>query len=371
MPLAPAPELACPRCSGHLEPGPGSARCSQHGEVARLDPHGVWVFDASDTYWGEVDRGLMQRVLATARAHTWRAALETELRPVHPGLMNYVHHPARADWHVLLPLDREHTVALDVGAGWGANSFGIAPHVRRVFAAEKVAERVEWIALRAAQDGISSVIPVRADLQSLPFAPGSLDVVVVNGVLEWAGLADPNAPGGRPANPRLLQERFLRQLATLLRPGGWLYVGIENRFGHMFLRGAPDHQGLRYTSLMPKPMARAYTWLRAVASPRTHHVERDYRTWIYSFTGYPALLERCGFTDVQRYAAVPGYNVPAVLVPLATRGPMRYLTQRVRPAAGPRAHLRRRMSQVLADTGLEAWLTSCYALTARRPGRDS
>ena len=370
MSQTPAPELACPQCSGPLERGP-NARCAQHGAVARVDTNGVWVFDESDAYWGEVDRDLMQRVLASARAHTWRGALETELRPVHPGLMNYVHHPARADWHVLLPLDRERTVALDVGAGWGANSFGIAPHVKRVYAAEKIAERVEWIALRAAQDAVPSVIPVRAELQTLPFAPGSLDVVAVNGVLEWAGLVDPNPHGGRPASPRVLQERFLRQLASLLRPGGWLYVGIENRFGRMFLLGTPDHQGLRYTSLLPKPMARAYTWLRASASPRTHHVERDYRTWVYSFSGYPALLEQCGFTDVQRYAAVPGYNVPTVLVPLATRGPMRYLSERVRPAAGPHAQLRRRAARILAATGLEAWLTSCYALTARRPERDS
>jgi SAM-dependent methyltransferase len=371
MPQTPPSELACPRCSGPLRHGPDGARCAKHGVVAHLDPHGVWVFDESDAYWGEVDRGLMRRVLESARRHTWRAALETELRPVHPDLMNYVHHPARADWQVLLPLDRERTVVLDVGAGWGANSFGIAPHVQRVYAAEKVAERAAWIALRAAQDAVTSVIPVRAELQALPFAPGSLDVVVVNGVLEWAGLVDPNPHGGSAASPRVLQERFLRQLASLLRPGGWMYVGIENRFGHMFLRGTPDHQGLRYTSLMPKPVARAYTWLRAAASPRTHHVERDYRTWIYSFAGYSALLEQCGFADVQRYAAVPGYNVPTLLVPLATRGPMRYLTDRVRPAPGPRAQLRRRAARILADTGLEAWLTSCYAITARRPERAS
>ena len=64
-------------------------------------------------------------------------------------------------------------------------------------------------------------------------------------------------PGRPRRSPRVLQERFLGQLAACLKPGGALYVGIENRFGRMFWRGTPDHQGLRYTSLMPKPAARA------------------------------------------------------------------------------------------------------------------
>jgi hypothetical protein len=136
----------------------------------------------------------------------------------------------------------------------------------------------------------------------------------------------------------------------------------------MFWLGAPDHQGLRFTSLMPRPAARAYTALRAIASPRTHDVERDYRTWIYSLAGYRRLLEKCGFADVRAYAAIPGYNRPSVLVPLdGSVGPMRWFRNHARPRRGAGPWGRRAVARTLAASGLEAWITNEYALVARRP----
>jgi SAM-dependent methyltransferase len=359
---------ACPRCGGVLIWTASSATCTRCGAGGSLRSDGVYEFDASDVYWGEIDRELMRTINGTARERGWRQALESHLRPAHPDLVDYVDDASRADWRVLLPLDRARTVVLDVGAGWGANSFGVAADVACVVAVEKIGERIDWIAARAREDGVENLIPVRAELQWLPFAPGSFDVVVANGVLEWAGLADPEPQGGRSASPRVLQEQFLRRLEALLRPGGWLYVGIENRFGRMFLMGAPDHQGLRFTSLMPKPVASAYTAFRAIASPRTPDIQRDYRTWIYSLSGYRRLLENCGFADVRAYAAIPGYNRPSTLVPLdGSVGPMRWFRNHARPRPGVRPSARRAVARALAATGLEAWTTNEYALVARRP----
>jgi len=361
-------ELACPRCHAALTPSAAGFACGFHGPVGTRSAAGVWDFDApTDAYWGEVTQDLMQRINRTARRDGWQTAIETLLRPAHPDLVPYVQHPARGDWSILLPLDRNRTVAVDVGAGWGANSFALAPQVARVYAVEKIPERIEFIGIRAAAEGSDVLVPVRADLQALPFAPGSIDVFAVNGVLEWAGLVDPDGKGASRADPRALQERFLRQLWTLLRPGGWLYVGIENRFGRMFLTGAPDHQGLRWTSLMPKPMARAYTWLRAASSPRTHRVERSYRTYIYSFEGYRQLLAGCGFADIERYAVLPGYNVPTQIVSLESPGPLRWLATHHRSPNRWRGWARRTWRSGLATSGIETRISSCYALIARRP----
>lgn len=365
-------ELACPRCHAALAPAVDGFGCAVHGTVGSRSSDGVWDFDApTDAYWGEVSRDLMRRINGATRRDGWQTAVETLLGPAHPDLVPYVQHPARGDWSILLPLDRSRTVAVDVGAGWGANSFALAPQVARVYAVEKIPERVEFIGLRAAQENAAMLVPVRADLHALPFAPGSIDVFAVNGVLEWAGLVDPDAAGGRRAGPRVLQERFLRQLWTLLRPGGWLYVGIENRFGRMFLTGAPDHQGLRWTSLMPKPLARAYTWTRGATSPRTHRVERSYRTYIYSFAGYRQLLAGCGFGDIQRYAVLPGYNVPTQIVSLESPGPLRWLATRGRSMHRWRGLARRTWRAGLAVSGVETRISSCYALVARRPPEAS
>lgn len=366
--LSTAPEIACPRCRAPLAAAPEGLRCGEHGRVGHVDDDGIWAFDDSDDYWGEVPRERMRAVNEAARRGGWRQALHEHVAPHSPELARYTESTVRADWFTLLPLAREETVSLDVGAGWGANSFGLAPHVRRHYAVEKIPERIEFLALRAQQDAVANLVPVRADLHALPFAACSLDVVAVNGVLEWAGLVDPEADVHRePREPRLLQEAFLHQLHDLLRPGGWLYVGIENRFGRMFWRGAVDHQGLRYTSLMPRPLARAYTRLRRARSPRTESIDRDYRAWTYSLHGYLQLFAQCGFDAVQTFAVEPGYNVPTRIVPLASRGPMRYVMSRGRSPHRVRGTARRWLRDALAASGLERHVASCYAFVCRRP----
>lgn len=367
-----AAEVACPLCRSRLEEDGVELRCADHGVRGRWSHDGILEFDHSDAYWGEVTREEMRAINAAVRRHGWRTALQENLAPSHPDLIDYVAHESRGDWQVLLPLDRERTVAIDIGAGWGANSFALQPNVHRVYAVEKMAERIEFVALRKLEEGHTNLVPVRAELHALPFARASLDVAVVNGVLEWAGLVDPQpSAAGGAAGPRALQERFLRQILSILKPGGYLYVGIENRFGQMFWRGTPDHQGLRFTSLMPRPMARAYTYLRAVTSPRTHTAVRDYRTYTYSLGGYDALLRSCGFDNVQRFAVLPGYNVPMALVPLETTGPMRYYVSRMRAPRTTAGRFRRAARSALARSGLEGKSASCFAFVARRPGNDS
>lgn len=357
-------EIACPRCRAPIRTRDGELVCTQHGAVGRRGTDATFLFADDDAYWGEIDRDRMRRVNADARLRGWSAAVQQHLAGT--DLLPYVQHPARADWRVLFPLDRERTVSLDVGAGWGAISFGLAPHVRRHYALERVPERLEFIAIRKLQDGVENVVPLCADLHAVPLLPASLDLVAVNGVLEWAGLVDPErAPHRAPREPGVLQEAFLRQLCLLLRPGGRLYVGIENRYGRLFWRGTPDHQGLRYTSLMPRALARAYSRWRAARSPRTFVTESDYRTWTYSLRGTRQLLERCGFQDVEAYAVVPGYNAPMQIVPLADPGAFLYLATRLQTSG--LASLRRAVRVATCALHLEAQVTSCFAFTARVP----
>ncbi len=363
LPIEIAPELACPHCGGPLEGEAGRVRCARDGEVAGFAGN-VVEFDQSAMYWGELTQETMRALLADAARDGWRPAVDRHVTD--PELVRYIKDPTRGDWQWLLPLDRNRTVAVDVGAGLGANSFALAPNVLRVYAVEKIAERVGFVALRAAEDGVA-VVPVRADLHALPFAPASVDVFVVNGVLEWAGLVDPQPIAGRSASPRVLQERFLRRLHALLRPGGCIYIGIENRFGEMFWRGTPDHQGLRYTSLMPRSLARAYTFARAAAAPRTYRRERDYRTFTYSLAETRRLVESCGFEAVETWSVAPGYNVPTRIVPLADRNAMRWFAHRARRASSLRGLAREVFRRGLADTGLAAQTASCFALVARRP----
>jgi hypothetical protein len=134
----------------------------------------------------------------------------------------------------------------------------------------------------------------------------------------------------------------------------------------MCWQGVPDHQGLRYTSLMPRPLARAYTWLRAATSPRTYRSERDYRTYTYSYRGYRDLFESCGFEDVHTWSVLPGYNTPAILVPLEHSGPLVWFGTRARSPLRIRGAAKRAIKILLAQSGIEARIASTFALTARR-----
>ena len=95
----------------------------------------------------------------------------------------------------------------------------------------------------------------------------------------------------------------------MLRPGGYLYVGIENRLPISYYLGAPDpHCELPFVTVLPRPMANWY------ARRRGHR--EGYRNYLYSHRGYRKLLRKAGFARTEFYLAVPSYNVPRYYVPL-------------------------------------------------------
>jgi len=77
-------------------------------------------------------------------------------------------------------------------------------------------------------------------LDDVPLAE-AYDVVVIMGVLEYVGHGSPDAS---------IYAGFLERAASLLRPGGTLVLGIENRLGVKYLVGAPeDHLGRAFETL--------------------------------------------------------------------------------------------------------------------------
>ena len=45
----------------------------------------------------------------------------------------------------------------------------------------------------------------------------------------------------------------ISEMRRVLKPGGSIYVGIENRYAYGYFMGAQDHNRLRYTSILPRP----------------------------------------------------------------------------------------------------------------------
>jgi SAM-dependent methyltransferase len=293
--------LACPACGASIRQSAQRLACSA---CPRAWPmvDGVPHFVENFPYWGEMPQELMREVNRRAAKGSWKTALLEFDDPVVRKASEMILNLDRANWHWLVNLPAESRV-LDLGAGTGTNAHGLGMHYRDVIALEPVLERIEFMTSRFSQEGLSHVKPLRSSLWVLPFSPDSFDLVAMNGVLEWVAT-------GRTEDPKELQKQALRNVYRLLRPDGYFYLGIENRYSLGYFVGYPDpHCGLPWVTVLPRRCAHWY-------ARRRGHAE-GYRNYLYSSRGYQRLLESVGFNRIEIYVALPSYNHPRFLIPLA------------------------------------------------------
>lgn len=249
----------------------------------------------------------MQKLNRLARDLGWELALQQ----VAPQLTNYVAGRSRANWIGLLPIQPDWT-ALDIGAGWGGNAFPLSQQLKHVVALEAGLERAEFMEIRREQMGRDNLQVIAASIHEMPLPSNTFDLVVLNGILEWVALSAQGDPGH-------IQKDILRRVYDLLAPGGWLYLGIENRFSFEAFLGQQDDSGMPFASLMPRRLADAYIRRASPRHNRTHEAMTSYRTYTYSYWGYKRLLERSGFKEFRAWGAY-SYNRPRLLYNLEDAG---------------------------------------------------
>ncbi|HTP33564.1 MAG TPA: methyltransferase domain-containing protein [Candidatus Acidoferrales bacterium] len=293
-------QLVCPGCSAPLEEKSGRLRCPCCREAWPI-VDGIPEFVEEFPYWGEIPAEQMREVNRAAETRPWKAVLLDSADPKVRRAAEMITALGRANWHLLANLPPESRV-LDLGAGTGTNSHALALHYREVVAVEPVRERVEFMRRRFTQEGLSNIKILRSSLWKLPFPPESFDLVAMNGVLEWVAESVAGDPGE-------VQERALRKAASVLKPGGCLYLGIENRYCAGYFIGYPDpHSGVPFVTVLPRFLANWYSRRKGLAG--------GYRNYLYSSRGYRKLLLRSGFSRVEVYLALPSYNSPRFLIPL-------------------------------------------------------
>lgn len=338
-------ELCCPACKAQLRSGNSDVVCTECGESWPVTD-GIPHFVSSFPYWGEIPQETMIEVLRRG-AKSWRDALLRSEDPLVKRASEMIMNLDLANWSLLADLPPQSHV-LDIGAGMGANSHSLALRYGEVVAVEPVTERVRFMRQRFEQEAIRNVRIIQASLWDLPFPVGSFDLVVMNGVLEWVAT-------GRQGDPKRLQETALKAAARLLRPGGVLYVGIENRFTADYFVGYPDpHSGMPWVTVLPRFLANLYA--------RRKGAPEGYRAYLYSAAGYRKLLRRSGFTAVDCYLAIPNYNHPKFYVPLDDQVFSYFLRTFSGKSTGPRQIVRRFMLRL----GLAKHLECSFALLATK-----
>lgn len=289
-------EFHCPKCSRKLaiyEDLYVCEKCDKKWPIKK----GIGLFCESK-YWGEVDQKDMKEILDVIEKKGMNEGLEL-IRDKYEVIYRFGFDPSRADWRFYLPIDKSWKV-LDAGCGLGGMTFPLAKIVDEVVAFDGSCERVEFVNLKSRYDGLDNIKTFVGDFDNLPLRDKEFDLVILNGVLEWSGILN------EPKNPREVQKDMLKKCLGLLKPGGYVYIGIENRFALNYFTTGRDHSGLRYTSLMPRFLANIYTKLK---------LKKPYRTYTYTKRGYEKLLKESGFKKEIFLLPASGYNFPKYIIP--------------------------------------------------------
>jgi len=296
--------LACPSCTRPLNDGASALHCPTCS-------HDWPVLDSipcftQPAFWSKLSQDQTDVLLARAPEISFREALLQVLesaaeRRDRLAIYEYATDPNRACGLFLCPLTPD-SVVLDCGAGWGTLTLVAAHASRAVAAMDPCLQNLKVVRLRAREAGLPNITPVLGDILAPPFPDSHFDLVVMNGVLEWVG----RSPAF--ASPQAAQEAALRQVMRILKPGGQLYLAIENRFGFKYFLGKQDEHtdGLRFTTVLPRWAANLVSRLAG---------QGPYRTYTYGAGGYKRLLRRTGFQSARFYLALPDYRHPRFLIP--------------------------------------------------------
>jgi SAM-dependent methyltransferase len=195
---------------------------------------------------------------------------------------------------------------LDVGAGYGSLSLPLAQSMNSGVATDILEYSLNAIRFRAQKNFIRNLSVIKIDAfndVSLPFQSSIFDLVLLNGVIEYAGLS-------RSIKPERVQEALFKEVRRVLKQGGLFYLSTENRFAANYFAFGKGHDGLYFSSLLPRFLADIYS--KALKGEGYYMRE-------FSYLRLKKTLVRCGFQKVVFYCGVRSYNRPKKIMRLDDR----------------------------------------------------
>lgn len=250
----------------------------------------------------ESDSQELDRLIEELKDNYWLDVISRTYEKSNPWLHKIVTNSNRSDFIFLLPIKKNH-LALDLGAGWGQITIPLSRFCD-VVAIEGNMRKLRIMTEIANQEQRNNILFGLSDILNLPFEKKQFNLVILNGVLEWAGqFSNDN-------NPIEVQQKLLQQVNHLLVEGGCLYLGIENKNGLKYVLGEiDDHTALIDFTYLPIEKA------KAVYKQKTGS---DLRVFVHSKNEYEIMLKKAGFSKVKFYGALPDYKIPHYLVDLSS-----------------------------------------------------
>lgn len=296
-------EFACPQCHGPLFKYDNSLKCNQCLKDFPVISN-IPCFASGSSAWQFSSSESTAEIIGAAKKRGWKVSLSR----MNKDKADWIRGAGRFTISVLAsPKER----VLDSGCGWGGLSFWMAKEFGHVYALDVQLDGLQFINIRASQEGINNITTGQGSVFSLPFPNGFFDVVVLNGVLEWVGTFSEEHP------PKVLQEMALNEVARVLQPKGTLFVAIENRFGLQYFLGyKEEHTGLRYISLLPRGLAEVY---------HRYRKGTDFRVLTHSRSGLMKMLGRYGFSWTEWFSVFPSYRNCRYAASLDGYGALKFL----------------------------------------------
>lgn len=216
--------------------------------VARRD--GVYTLSAATDRFSYSDGSHEEEYIAQAlRQAEDLSSLSRELQNYERDWASECHlSPTRANLYRAFDFSGVERV-LEIGSGCGAISRFLGEQSLRLDCIEGSVRRAGITRLRCRD--LDNVCVVAAPLQSLQLPRSWYDLVILTGVIEYAGLYSEGLDPDRAVI--FMLERLLETLA----PGGRIVIAIENRAGFKYLAGAgEDHFGRPFVGLSNYPLCK-------------------------------------------------------------------------------------------------------------------
>lgn len=295
--------LLCPYCKKGLVKEKGSLNCLKCNNRFKIIDGIIYLKKIGDFYYSEYSTSTdKQKILIRDLRNVKNLSMLIKIiESKYKEIYQYVFSPSRCDFLYLLPhfVTEINARFLEIGCGFGnalifkkndaQYLYGIEPVYERLFVLRKIIELEQ----------IDSIIPILGDSNDLPFY-NNIDVILLNGVLEWAGYYESKETPKEVINSQLI---MLKNCYSALKNNGVLVIAIENRFAPYFLR-FPDHGGSYFTSFLPRKISNLIT--KAL-------YKRPYNTYTYDYFGYEKLLRKIGFKNIRIYGCWPIYRKPRII----------------------------------------------------------